>query len=362
MRFTVDGSDTLEEKIAGDMAAVRSSVLEAVGPENITALVLGGGYGRGEGGVFDRGEGEIPYNDYDFFVVVPFGSRSRRRRMAAQLNSLKPSLEPTCGVHVDFGPPMPLESLSHLPYEIMNMEAKAGYHVVYGPEHIFDAMPNYDTARPPLEEGARLLMNRGVGLLMAKMLLREKSSLDPFEHEFCVRNMYKALMAQGDCVAIAHGVYSTRYSERLGRFDSVADTSLPEPARLRADYEAALAFKLRPDHAVPAGLTLESWLDETMDFYRTFFLWFERVRLNLDSLDWDSYAKLPARLPKVGGADGLRNLYRSARAWPGGFSRPLEWMLHPRDRILRRLPRLLAGSGANPREEAFVLKLWEQCG
>ena len=73
------------------------------------------------------------------------------------------------------------------------------------------------------------------------MLLREKSSLDPIEHEFCVRNMYKALMAQGDCVSIAHGVYSTRYSERLGRFDSIADTSLPEPARLRAVFLSLIA-------------------------------------------------------------------------------------------------------------------------
>ena len=50
-RFTLDGSDAIESRIARDMKVVRNASLEAVGADSLSALILGGGYGRGEGGV-----------------------------------------------------------------------------------------------------------------------------------------------------------------------------------------------------------------------------------------------------------------------------------------------------------------------
>ena len=129
MPYTVDGTEALEVRIADDMARIRDAVLDAVGPEEITALVLGGGYGRSEGGVYVVNGEEHVYNDYDFFVIVPYTSRRHRKELSEKLHTVKLEMEPSCGIHVDFSPPMPLGTLPGLPYELMFMEAKAGYKV-----------------------------------------------------------------------------------------------------------------------------------------------------------------------------------------------------------------------------------------
>lgn len=338
------------------MAAVRARVLESAGAEDITALVLGGGYGRGEGGVFEVDGEERAYNDYDFFVVVPFSSRSRRRRVASQLNGVKASVEPGCGIHVDFSPPMPVQRLGKLPYELMFMEAKLGHHVVIGPPDVFSALPAYDPQCPPLEECARLFMNRGIGLLLARTKLMQPS-LSEEDREFVVRNIYKAMMAMGDSVLFIRRDYSPSYIVRRVRF--LAQDLQGVPDGVREAYEASLDFKLRPRHDVPSGKTLDEWHREMAALYLQVYLWFERQRLGMADLDWPAYARLPSRLPGTGIGERVKNVARNARhGRPAGG----EWILHPRDRILKRLPRLLGEHARDTAELSHVLHLWKHYG
>lgn len=359
MRFTVDGSTELESRITRDMETVRTRVNDAVRAEDLTALILGGGYGRGEGGVFEVGGEERVYNDYDFFVVVPYASRSRRRALSEALQGVKESVEPGCGIHVDFSPPMPLASLGRLPYELMYMEAKYGHHVVIGPPDIFSALPAYDPEHPPLEECARLFMNRGIGLLLARMALNQSIPLNTEDHEFVVRNIYKAMMAMGDSVLFLKGDYSPSYIERRRRFSAQTLEGVPEAARLRAAYEASLDFKMRPHHEVPPGKTLDEWHRKVVELYLQVYLWFERNRLGMADLNWTAYEGLSTRFPRTAPTEKLKNVLRNARhARPAGR----EWMLHPRDRILKRLPRLLGEQGRDGVELSQVLHIWKHYG
>ncbi len=359
MRFTVDGSDELEARIARDMATVRGRVTEVVRTEDLTALVLGGGYGRGEGGVFEVDGEERVYNDYDFFVVVPYTSRRRRRALSSALQGVKEAVEPGCGIHVDFGPPMPVSSLSRLPYELMYMEAKYGHHVVMGPPDVFSSLPAYDPEHPPLAECARLFMNRGIGLLLARMTLGQQSLLNTEDQEFVVRNIYKAMMAMGDSVLFLKGDYSPSYVERRKRFAAQPLDGVPESARLREAYEASLDFKMRPRHAAPPGKTLDEWHREVVDLYLRVYLWFERNRLGMADLDWAAYEALPTRFPGAVPLERLKNAVRNLR-----HARPAsgEWLLHPRDRILKRLPRLLGEQGGDGAELSHVLHIWKHYG
>jgi len=361
MRFTVDGSDALESRIAQDMDVVRQAVVDAVGDE-LCGLALGGGYGRGEGGVYVVDGEERVYNDYDFFVVVPYRSRPRRRALAEKLLQVKAAVEPGCGIHVDFSPPMPLDDLPRQAYELMFMELKAGHHVIIGPENLLSGLPDYDSRRPPLEEGARLFMNRGVGLMMAEMLLREKRPLPQDEHEFVVRNMYKALMAMGDGVLFIRGDYDPSYAVRRDRVSALDDVDMPEWDRVRTCYGGALTFKFCPSHDIPAGHTLESWYEETLGLFEGAFLWYERQRLDAPGLDWAAYAALPQRLTTRCPSDCTKNVYRNLRHRAVGASTLGECFLHPRDRILKRLPGLLRRDGAHSGDEGLVLRLWESFG
>jgi hypothetical protein len=362
MRFTIDGSEALERRIASDMEAVRQAVRAAVGAEELAALVLGGGYGRGEGGVYTVDGEERVYNDYDFFVIVPFTSRKRRNALSAKLLEVKAAIEPRFGIHVDFSPPMPLSTLGALPYEVMYMEAREGHHVLIGPDDVFSALPAYDPARPPLEECARLFMNRGIGLFLAGKTISQRAPLDTEDHEFAVRNIYKAMMAMGDSVLYLRGDYSPSYVERRRRFAAQDLAGVSGGDRLSEVYEASLDFKLRPGHAIPGGASLEAWHRDMVGLYLQVFLWFERQRLNRPTLDWQDYVRLPARLPWKGPRETAKNIVRNLRHRAGQFPPIGEIALHPRDRVLRRLPGLLASDTSDPAAERLVILFWGQYG
>lgn len=361
-QYTIDGSTRIEQRIHDDMACIRAAVLQAVGPKNLTALVLGGGYGRGEGGICCVNGEERPYNDYDFFVVVPFTSRSRRRFVVQQLQALRHDLEPRCGIHVDFSPPMPLSRLSTYPQELMFLEAKRGHRVIYGPEGVFDALPDYDEKNIPLEEGTRLLMNRGVGLWMALDLLDQGEPANQAEYEFVVRNLYKALMAMGDVVLFLNHVYRVSYQKRWEQFVALETGDLPRPEQVRAGYRASLDFKFHPDHTLPSGKDLRSWLEEVCSVYAEVFLWFERKRLQVPNMDWMAYSNRSRRLAFVSLNELVRNVIRNGRCGTWKI-RPLTgWTLHPRDNILKLLSSLLFAHERNSLKGQVMLRLWEQCG
>src|SRR5215471_6265158 len=73
-RFTIDGSRSLEDQLARTCATVLSRVRAAIPARRLEAVVLGGGYGRGQGGVLHTAAGDRPYNDLEFYVFTR-GSR-----------------------------------------------------------------------------------------------------------------------------------------------------------------------------------------------------------------------------------------------------------------------------------------------
>ncbi|MES9903765.1 MAG: hypothetical protein ABW168_13955, partial [Sedimenticola sp.] len=310
MHFTINGSSKLENRIAQDLFEIREAILARVSEDDLSGLVLGGGYGRGEGGVFIVDGEERVYNDYDFFVIVPGRSRAHRKALMGVLAEVKASMEPRCGIHVDFSPAMPQESLATLPYEVMFMELKEGHYVVIGPHDILATMPDYDIAHPPLAECTRLFMNRGVGLLLARQKLEMGRPLNLVDHEFVVRNIRKAQLAMGDALLYLKGCYSPSYLERRALFRLLDLEKVPDGEILSSYYEEALEFKFCPNHDGPIGDALQIWYDEVTRFYGHIFLWFEQYRLGDPGLSWESYQQRTRRLTSPGVQESVTNVLR----------------------------------------------------
>lgn len=361
MSYSYSESDRLNEIIEGHLSLIRLRILEIANSFS-PFICFGGGYGRGEGGVYSLSGVDRPYNDYDFFVYVPYGSRSKRRGLMLLLSGIKEELESVLGIHIDFSFPTPISSLSDLPYELMYMELKMGHRVVIGPPDLLSAMPDYDEIRPPLHECARLFMNRGVGLLLARQKLEAAEGLSKEDHEFVVRNIRKAQLAMGDSLLFLQESYSASYVERHKRFFTLDRSMVPDPDALGRYYDEAIDFKLRPQHNVPGNHTLSSWHAEVTAAYAQHFLWFEQQRLGKPGLTWEQYTKLWRRLPYMGLKDAAFNVLRNLRSRTLGLSALAELPLHPRDRVLARLPSLLFGTVRNKPAESALLKLWQPHG
>ncbi len=69
-RFTLNGSDALEQHLASVCKKVHAGIGRIIPKQKLEGLALGGGYGRGEGGVLKMPAGDQPYNDLEYYVLV----------------------------------------------------------------------------------------------------------------------------------------------------------------------------------------------------------------------------------------------------------------------------------------------------
>src|SRR5579883_253601 len=87
-RFTINGSDALEGRLAEACQKVFAGVQSLIPAAELQGLVLGGGYGRGQGGVLQTEHGDEPYNDMEFYVFVRGSVLLAERRHRAALQEL----------------------------------------------------------------------------------------------------------------------------------------------------------------------------------------------------------------------------------------------------------------------------------
>src|SRR5262252_2852089 len=99
-RFTIDGSDCLEQRLDSLCGEVGRGVSGIVPVSKLEGLVLGGGYGRGEGGVLNTDFGDEPYNDLEFYVFLHGNRLLNQRRFGQALNHLAEQLSLDAGIHV----------------------------------------------------------------------------------------------------------------------------------------------------------------------------------------------------------------------------------------------------------------------
>ncbi|MDD5697232.1 MAG: hypothetical protein PHH77_01330 [Victivallaceae bacterium] len=241
-KYTVYGDAAFDAMLDKCLDTVVAAVSAAQVSRDIAAVVLGGGYGRGEGGVFSTDDGtEKLYNDLDFFVIAENCGWRRIRKINGVLKVLGRKLSRKIGVKVDFGPVKTRKQLSKLPATIMWQELREGHKVIYGDETVLKLLPAYGLHYLPHTEGLRLLLNRGAGLLFAQQRL-ERENLTENDRDFIGRNLYKAIQSCGDVLLLLRDQYCLSVVERLRLLEQMP----PEDETMEM-YRLAVQFKLSPE-------------------------------------------------------------------------------------------------------------------
>ena len=198
------------------------------------SLILGGSYGRGEGGVLAKADDcnatdncnatadaqpeYVPYNDYDFVLIHQNIGHKKRKELNRSLTHIHHLASQYCGVHVDITP-LSHRKMQRLPPALTWYELAAGHHVVAGHSDVLAAIKNRTLADVDSAEWGRLLVNRSCGILFAKWRLQ--GSCDYFDDEemfdFCRRQIDKAWLALGDTWLFEQGHYHHLLAEREKR-------------------------------------------------------------------------------------------------------------------------------------------------
>lgn len=219
------------------------------------AVILGGGYGRGEGACVLIEGTEHPYNDFDLFVVT-----DKAMELPPDTRNVTKQFEQRLHIEVDVGKPLSLASLSKLPHSLMWQDLLDGHKVMYGQQDILTKHMTPSIKEPlPKIESLRLLLNRGSGLLQA---IREWYACQEDAHhelsdpDFIRRNYQKCALSLGDALLIASSAYKPPLSYRTEQVSTLQD--LPSPLIVPL-YQEAAAFKVNPDKSIEQP-TLEQLL------------------------------------------------------------------------------------------------------
>ncbi len=184
-------------------------IIEGLSKYKKDAVILCGGYGRGEGGWFIENGTFKPYNDYDLLLVL------EKKIPNHEIQILRKKLATKIGIRwVDITQKTPQE-LKKLRLSIYNYDLKYVSKVIGGDYSILKLIPNFDASKLPLKEGEILFFTRLWTLLGC---LNEKGFQIQFNKEearFFRSQMAKAILAVVDVLLLQRGAYHPSYRKRI---------------------------------------------------------------------------------------------------------------------------------------------------
>jgi hypothetical protein len=309
MAYTAHDTPEVVATVAGHLDLLRRAIV--ANDTGLRALVLTGGFARGEGAVLDG----HPVNDYDLVAVRGVG------RVATPYPRLRTQLGSRVGLHVDLAR-VAAARLRWVAPTIFWYETALRGQVLWGDRTVLARIPVRTPGALAPDEGLRLLSNRAAGLLLGR---------DADDDEVRLQAS-KALLAAADVHLLAAGRFAPSQTERWDLLAELRDEPDAPPALAASGpwFEWAFTRKTDPPSA-PLRDPQEAW------------------RAAADAIA----AALPAAIAKAGLPDleahathdrfAERLVYRRRAGQVLGARR---WVRHPSARLRVATLRLLAGDEA----------------
>ena len=280
MNYTQRPEEWVDEVIGNHMEIICDEVLSSI--SGVKAIVLTGGFAKGEGGVrvFPKGREVFPVNDYDIYVItdrsIPLktlikASERAVQRIGAPVFSLFSGA--THSFYVDLRC-LQTSKLRYLPPVIRYFELKHVGKVLYG-EKVLTMIPNYTVQDIPSMDGIRLLFNRMGNLItyFSPKCIRE----GVFDNrDFLVYSCHKCIIACGAALLLLSE--KLRYSdmENMKVLTEIYENDFPDLYRILPDLpervQSSTNFLLIPDFTkvkdpVQLWFMTREYLDKTLRYY-----------------------------------------------------------------------------------------------
>jgi len=329
----------LEARLDSHLARVRNS-FEEHGWRG--SLVLGGGYGRGEGGVMQEQEGIGFSNDLDYFL---FDDTPGDPRLEAWCRRMERAETEALGIDVEIKC-LRADSLGDPSLSMMFADLVAGHVVAAGDAGFLERLrAGLDFSRIEPEETTRLLWNRGSGMFFSRCRMGNDDGM-----KFVIRNHAKLKLALGDAWLCLNGQYTSKCRERAER---LATVELPdELSALKKWHAEGVDFKFHPFSGGLEWPELEEESRRLIDAWGRLYLMVEERRLKRRLSGFTEYLALPRLLHNSPLGKNLALALRD-KLKRGAYLRPLGD--YPRAGLMRALPCLLGLSSGGVAEAGRFL-------
>ena len=285
-KFTVRGSGAVEDLITGLVNETVDMAKRVLSPNDYRALIMMGGYGRGEGGVEIVGGEERPHNNFDFLLISESARPSKQAVLRQRLYDIFTPVMQKYDIEIDLSV-ISTWKLRFSPTLIIWYETRFGHKTILGDDRFVPGLKHFRLNRIPSRDALRLLVNRGTLLLINEQLLEEGCTTEA-DRKRVVRNVMKAIIGYGDAMLFFLGDYHWSYVERKRRMEQRHDI----PAEFRALYDEAAEFRFRPCYEKYRDRDLKEWLKDLKVILEPLHLFCEEKRLGVQKLNWNNYPTL----------------------------------------------------------------------
>jgi hypothetical protein len=281
-RFTYCGGASVETRLQDIVTDVVRTLHSKLDPERVRAVVLIGGYGRGEGGVERRDNGqEYPHNNLDF-LLIGRGNMVDAADLKREIDPLLEEISTKVGIGLDLGITTEAK-LSSSPCLIMWYDMRFGHKTLWGDSTFVPSLVQFEANRIPSWDARNLLVNRGT-LLVINDALRERGLSSDVDRRLVVKHAIKAIIGYGDSLLYFLGAYHWSYAEKQRRMAARTDV----PSDFKAIYDLAARFRFEPDYASWSTMDLDAWSEELRRALTPIHLRCEQLRLGHE-FDWRCY-------------------------------------------------------------------------
>ena len=303
-RFTVRGGDEVESSITSLVSEVGRIVEETVPPSDYKALILLGGYGRGEGGVVVRDGQEQPHNNLDFLLILedPAAETRIRESVAPRWSAL----EKARGIGLDLGC-VSVRTLQHSPCLVMWYDMRFGHKTVLGDSDFLPSLKQFSVDRILPGDVLWLLVNRGSHVLINDYLMAQRAPREE-DKRVIVKHAVKAIIGYGDALLFFLGAYNWSYQEKARRMAERTDV----PESFRNLYAEAIAFRFAPCYEEYLGRDMHAWMDSLRDAFQPVHIECESRRLGRTNWTWAEYPSLNLRYALLSQGSSPRATARKA--------------------------------------------------
>jgi len=229
--YTVREDEAVDKVIAKDLEFIVNRVREAL---PVRAIILGGGFGRGEGSVLIDNAGIRAVNDYDVFLVISDNDQINVKALSCDM-AMQLGIRSIDLITIRYS------ELERLPATQVYYDLKYGGTLLWG-ENVLDQIPQYKQGCVDHRSAETLLLNRLVCALEAFSEKFVYNGMSTEERFFLVNQTGKVVSACVEALLMGRGKYHHRYSERRNIFDA----EFPNWDTLRRLNRQATAFKLMP--------------------------------------------------------------------------------------------------------------------
>lgn len=279
-RFTARGGNKVEAQITETMREVRTQLKRALEYGSYRAVLLIGGYGRGEGGVDRSGGAEQPHNNFDILIIAEKTPQDLKERAERALNAIGSNAAFDVGVIVR-------RQLEASPALVMWYDMRHGHKHLLGDPTYVPSLSQFRLENVPAWDVRNLLVNRGSLLVINERLL-ERESPSERDQKTIIKHGVKAVIGYGDALLYSHGQYDWSYREKQKRMQSNQRVG----EGFRRLYDEAMEFRFEPDYASYLSRDLAAWNQELRAQLADVHLRCEAFRLGVKQLEWKNYARV----------------------------------------------------------------------